>query len=201
MAIVAPYLPHEKLRVVADEFLGKHHPSGELPVPIERIVEFKLGLDIVPVPGLKNQYDVDAFLTSDSTQIRVDGFIQAKHDSRYRFSLAHEVAHYLVHQDVFKQLKFSSIKEYKEVILAIPQEEYQWIEYQAYALGGLILVPIKPLSDLFETKTAEAKKAGVDLQTIDERARKIVESNMGRYFGVSAEVIKRRMKKEKMWQC
>ena len=51
MAIVAPYLPYEKLRAVADEFLKQHHPSGELPIPIEKIVEFRLRLDIVPVPG------------------------------------------------------------------------------------------------------------------------------------------------------
>jgi len=201
MAIVAPYLPHEKLRAVADGFLEKYHQSGELPVPIERIVEFKLGLDIVPVPGLQDQFDVDAFITSDLTEIRVDRFIQANRNTRYRFSLAHEVAHFLVHQDVFKEMKFSTIKEWKKAICEIPENEYGWIEWQAYTLGGLILVPARPLADLFATKCQEAKSKGLDdLQSVDEDARRIVESHMGKYFDVSADVIAKRMKKEGFWK-
>lgn len=37
MAIVAPFLPYEHLRIVAEDFLSENHPSGELPIPIERI--------------------------------------------------------------------------------------------------------------------------------------------------------------------
>ena len=51
MALVAPFLPYDRLRVVAESFLNQHHSSGEIPVPIEKIVEFRLHLDIVPVPG------------------------------------------------------------------------------------------------------------------------------------------------------
>src|SRR5579871_4472789 len=150
MAIIAPFLPYEKLRSVADAFLKQHHPSGDLPIPIERIVEFKLGLDIVPVPGLQDGFDIDAFITNDLTEIRVDDFIQQKRPARYRFSLAHEVGHLLIHKDVLSELKFSTIKEWKEAFLAIPEEEYGWIEWQAYCLAGLILVPGPPLKALFE---------------------------------------------------
>ena len=102
MAIAAPFLPYDKLRIVATNFLSQHHASGEIPIPIEKIVEFKLQLDIVPVPGLQDEFDVDAFLTNDLTEIRVDQFIQRQRPARYRFSLAHEVAHLLIHQDIFK---------------------------------------------------------------------------------------------------
>lgn len=200
MAIVVPRFSYDRFRAVADEFLRQHHQSGELPIPIERIVEFKLGLDIVPVPGLKDEFDVDAFITSDLTEIRVDRFIQEKRPARYHFSLAHEVAHLLVHQDVFKELTFSSIAEWKSVVCAIPREQYSWIEWQAYSLGGLILVPPKPLADLFAAKVAEAEQAGVDLQDVDQQMRKVVESHIGRYFEVSAEVIARRMKYDKLWK-
>jgi Zn-dependent peptidase ImmA (M78 family) len=184
----------------ASRTTSKYHPSGELPVPIERIIEFQLGLDIVPVPGLQDQYDVDAYITSDLTEIRVDRFIYAHRPTRYRFSLAHEMAHLLIHKDVFKELKFSTIKEWKEAISGIPEEQYGWIEWQAYALGGLILVPARPLADLFDTKLKEAGKVGVDLHGVDENARRVVESHIGRYFDVSAEVIAKRMKKDRLWR-
>jgi hypothetical protein len=199
MAIVAPYLPYEKLRGVADDFLSEYHPSGELPVPIEDIVEFKFHLDIVPVPGLKDEFEVDAFITSDLTEIRVDRFIYQNRPTRYRFSLAHELAHLLVHQDVFKQLQFSTVAQWKAAICSIPEQQYSLIEWQAYSLGGLMLVPAKPLRDLFETKAKESEAAGLSLSDIDEEMRKIVERHIGSYFEVSGDVIARRMKYDKLW--
>ena len=66
----------KELSRVAQEFLATHHPSGELPVPLEEIIEFDLELDIVPVPGLMTDLDVDAFITADLKEIRVDKYIQ-----------------------------------------------------------------------------------------------------------------------------
>jgi len=200
MPVVAPFLPIEKLRAVAAEFLKQHHPSGEIPIPIERIVEFRFGLDIVPVPGLQDEFDVDAYITGDLTEIRVDRFIMDKRPTRYRFSLAHELAHVLIHKDVFAALKFSTIEEWKAAMQAIPEEQYGWIEWQAYCLGGLILVPERPLKDLFETKAEEARRAGIVLNGADEATRRVVESHLGRYFEVSADVIAKRMAKDGLWK-
>jgi hypothetical protein len=200
VTISVPYLPEPRLRQVADEFLRQHHPGGDIPIPIEKIVEFKLRLDIVPVPGLMNGFHVDAFITSDLTEIRVDRFIMEHRPNRYRFSLAHEVAHLLIHRDVFAQLKFSTIREWKDTIRSVPADQYRWVEWQAYALAGLILVPTRPLHELFSDKVAEAQAAGVDLRSIrDESAQAIVESNLAKFFEVSAEVIKRRLNREKLW--
>jgi hypothetical protein len=200
MAVVAPHYSYGDLRAVAAKFLSEHHASGEMPIPIERIVEFDFKLDIVPIPGLQDDCDADAFITSDLSEIRVDRFIYANRPARYRFSLAHELSHRLIHQDVFKELKFSSIKEWKSVVLSIPEEQYGWIEWQAYCLAGLILVPPQPLKDLFETKCAEAKRAGIELQDVRTDLRGTVESNMGRYFDVSREVVAKRMEKDGLWK-
>src|SRR5260370_39215703 len=109
MPIVAPFLPYDKLRGIAAAFLEQHHKEGTIPIPIEKIAEFRFNLDIVPVPGLQDEFDVDAYITSDLTEIRVDQFIQENRPTRYRFSLAHELAHVLIHQDIFKALAFSTI--------------------------------------------------------------------------------------------
>ncbi len=39
--ISVPYLSYDQLRQVAAQFLGKYHPKGAIPVPIEDIVDLK----------------------------------------------------------------------------------------------------------------------------------------------------------------
>jgi hypothetical protein len=200
MAIVAPYLPYDCLRVVAADFLRQHHPAGGLPVPIEDIAEFGFKVDIVPMPGLMDNFDVDAFLTSDLQEIRVDQTIQRSRPNRYRFSLAHELAHLVIHRDIFAALRYSDVRQWKEAMASIPESQYRFIEIQAYALAGLILVPERPLADMVADRAEAAAKAGIKFAEIDMRNRKIIESNIGKSFEVSQEVIARRMEKDNLWR-
>lgn len=43
-------LSYAELRGASERFLTEHHPFGTTPVPIEEIVEFRFGIDIVPIP-------------------------------------------------------------------------------------------------------------------------------------------------------
>jgi hypothetical protein len=112
MGIRAPFLPYDELRKRAEGFLKQFNAEREIPVPIERIVEFGLGIDIVPTPGLHENFDIDSYPTSDLTEIHVDEYVYKRRPARYRFSLAHEVSHLLIHQEIFEQLKFSTIAEW-----------------------------------------------------------------------------------------
>jgi hypothetical protein len=82
---------YEELRAIADAFIAERHPSRGIPIPIEEIIEFQLGLDIVPVPGLLEHFEVDGFLAWDHSEIRVDQFAMQSRYTRYRFTLAYEV--------------------------------------------------------------------------------------------------------------
>lgn len=196
MDITAPYLPYNSLREVAKIFLAEHHKDGGMPVPIERIIEFDFDLDIVPIPGLKRQFDVDAYITNDLTEIRVDKDIQERISNRYRFSLAHELSHFLIHKDVFAVLHFRTISEWKTMVRNIPDDQYKWIEFQAYDLAGLILVPQPPLHAMFTDMKNVAAKAGVDITELEIEELKAMLSNMARKFEVSLDVITKRLKKD-----
>jgi hypothetical protein len=100
---------------------------------------------------------------------------------------------------VFKQLTFSTIQEWKKTMRSIPEDQYG-IEWQAYCLAGLILVPPAPLAVLFGEKVKEAKAVGVDLYDLDEDEQKNVTSHLGKYFEVSGEAIAKRMKKDGLWK-
>jgi hypothetical protein len=201
MPITAPYLPYDRLRSIAHDFLTEHNPSGKIPVPIEEIIEFRFEMDIVPVPGLCSEFDVDSYITSNLREIRVDAFIYEHRKGRYRFSLAHELSHYVLHQSIFEQLKFSTVSEWKAVVCAIPEQTYSWIEYQAYCLAGLILVPSDALRKRFGALVAEAAGAGIDLHTATEDARMLAESHLGRQFEASIEVVRKRLKYDKLWKA
>ena len=66
------WLSEDKLRSQADSFLSRYHPSRSIPIPIEDIIDLGLKLDIVPMPGLKHGFEVDAFISRDMETIYID---------------------------------------------------------------------------------------------------------------------------------
>lgn len=199
VAIKAPFLPYDKLRVVAAEFLAEHHPSVSIPIPIESIIERHFEMDIIPMPGMIDAVGSDSSISRDLTTIYVDEGIYKHRYTRYRFSIAHELSHRLIHGDIFAQLDYSTLEGWKAAVGSIPEEPYGWIEHQAYGLAGLILVPEGPLEREFELVVNLANDAGVDLFNSDAGARSLAESQIARRFEVSPGVIQRRLKIDALW--
>lgn len=85
------------------------------------------------------------------------------------------------------------------MIGSIPADQYRWLEWQAYTMAGLMLVPTASLVAVFEDRKKEARAAGIELEDMDAKLRRAIESNIGKHFGVSADVIQRRMEKENLW--
>lgn len=65
------FIPQKELEKAANQFLSEHHPDGSIPIPIEEIVEIKLGIKLIPAPGLL-RLGIDAFLTHDFKEIYID---------------------------------------------------------------------------------------------------------------------------------
>ena len=86
-----PVYSYEDLRQKADDFLREYHPSGDIPVPIEEIVEFAFNINIVPVLGLQREFEVEGFTSGDLQNIYVDEYVYSDRITRYRFTLAHEI--------------------------------------------------------------------------------------------------------------
>ena len=135
----------EQINSVAESFLDRYSPSKTIPIQIEEIIELQLQLDIIPVPGLKDSFekvgDIDAFISSDFRSITVDEYIQEHRNSRYRFTLAHEIGHMLLHGYLYSQFKFNSIADWTAAIKEMPIEERSRVEWQADEFAGRLLVP------------------------------------------------------------
>ena len=101
--MAVPYLSDENLRQHADDFQKEFNLPKHLPVPIDRIAEFGFGIDIIPIPGIERAFDVVGFISRDLTEIRVDERVYKFQEARYRFTVAHELSHAILHRDVFQK--------------------------------------------------------------------------------------------------
>lgn len=200
MALPIPRLSYEDLRARADSVLRAHTPNLHIPVPIEQIVEFGFGINLVPVPGLQQVHAVDAFTSKDLRTIMVDqSVMESRSPNRYRFSLAHELAHVVLHADVYAYIQFSGVAEWKRVIQWLPEWDRDWLEWQAYCFAGLILVPYDPLQERLQEALRIASEEGVDVTGNPELAEGYVCTWLGRQFEVSSQVIEKRLRKDSLW--
>ncbi len=141
-----PWMDYEEIRKKADSFLEKYHPSITLPIPIDDIAERKLGLNIIPLPGLYNVWDMDGFLYGDLSVIAVDqDVLSHPNPARYRFTLAHEIGHLILHRQLFGVSNVRDVDSWQAFVKAIPENLLKKVEWQAYCFAGLVLAPQEPL--------------------------------------------------------
>lgn len=194
--IKAPYLTYDEIRNHADHFLKQYHPSMEIPIPIEEIAEFQMGLNIVPIPGLLRAFDVDGFTSSDLLNIYVDEFIYSDRPGRYRFTLAHEVGHIILHKEIYSKASFRNIKEWKDFVNSISEKDHGWLESHAYSFGGLVLVPREHLIKLTEFYVNRIQDEDISLQKNWDVAWDLIAAQLAKDFDVSPEVIEKRLNKD-----
>jgi hypothetical protein len=191
-----PIYSYEDLRKEADEFLRQHNPSGEFPVPIEEIVEFDFIINIVPVLGLQREYEVEGFTSSDLKNIYVDEYVYTDRITRYRFTLAHEIGHIMLHRHLYDAHKFKSVQGWKEFINSLTEEEHSWLEYQGYSFAGLVLVPKEHLVKSTSEWTRKIKDKGISMEKNWDFAWDLITEHVAKAFLVSPDVVEKRMEKD-----
>lgn len=200
MAFRPAVLSYDDLRIRATAFLEEFHEERTLPVPIEEIVEFDFEIELVPIDGILDDLEVDAFLSSDLTTIYVDAFVMDHRHRRLRFSLAHELAHHELHRPLYVSSTIASVRDWETVQASISTEDYAWFEFQANSFAGLVLVPEMELRTQFESAMRAAREAGLSESTLSSEAGKsYVSSWLAGQFEVSDQVIEKRLEKDGLW--
>lgn len=152
----------EQINSDAESFLSTYHPHLSIPIPIEDIIELQMEMDIIPILDLKDSFEkvgfnIDAFISSNFQSITVDRYIYDNRRNRYRFSLAHEIGHKMLHGYLYAQLNFNMRDEWIKIINQIPISELRMVEWQADEFAGLILVPRAVLKNEYEKAIKEAE--------------------------------------------
>lgn len=194
-----PWMPDEDIRAEAERFLATYW-GDTIPVDIELIAEFKLGLKIIPLPDLKNRGSGDGFITRDFQEIYLD---MGQAAVRQRFTVAEEIGHMMLHRPFVDSLpQTHSPEEWKQLLHTLPNSQIASMEYQAKEFAGNVLVPFQHLQraiDELLPKLNElshiARQHGLRRHQYLDRQAGYAGSQLGSVFEVSPEVITRRLER------
>lgn len=198
------YWNYEDVRAFADGFLDKYWPSRSVPIPIEHLVDVEIGLDIIPVEHLRSEHDVEGFLSVDRRSIYVDYSLYSnpKLAARYRFTIAHEVGHWLLHEPLYEAASFGDFADWKEYLDGLSSEKQFFYENQAYCFAGLVLVPREHLSGAIEVEVARAEELSTGFKFDSKQLShcEYLSGRVARIFEVSEAVVLKRGHYDEHWK-
>lgn len=189
------FISYEQSEGEAEKFLAKYHPSKTIPVPIERIVELDLEISIVPIKGLLAKESIDAFLSHDFSELYIDHDHYMGQTNRSRFTLAHEVGHYVMHRQIVAQI--TSIEQWRRFILGDGTGRAIY-EIHADNFAGCLLMPRERLLAEYEIqkKTAEDRFRAAKLNVPDKKTLiSFIANEIARKFDVSPKAAEIRLQK------
>jgi hypothetical protein len=207
MVLKIPFLTYPMVAKQADEWLREYYPSLHGPVPIEDIIEFTLGIDIVPFPSLEAAFGVAGTLGGGLHTIVVDQWLLDRQTTRYRFTLAHEIGHLVLHRRILDELdqewQSAPVKDSQTWLLLlnnIDLNTFQWMETQANWWANFILIPNDHFLEEFEKErlriVQEWETRGLGTEFPITAVSSIISKTLAKIFDVSPSAIETRIGKD-----
>lgn len=197
------YRTDDQIRESALDFLRTYHPDDTLPVPIESIIEFDLGLDIFPFPDLQKNYGLVGALSQDFTLIYVDDYVFKNRMNLYRFTLAHEAGHYVMHRPDIENGEINTVDDWVNYVKEIASIG-GWFETEAHIFASHTLIPAHHLETEFtrtlpeiELMVQTARENGIKRPTYLEAAIDAMAVRLSRVFQVSESAAKVRLSRDR----
>lgn len=202
MDIIHPEkLSFEYIRNKAEEFRSQYvKPPDKVPVPIIEIVELDLQIESIPIPNLLKTIDVDGFLSNDSKSLYVDSdiYMDERNLNRLRFTYAHEIGHFILHQDIIKKCNFRNEEEWLHFREDMSEDDLFIFEQQAYEFAGRLLVPLNSLNVELQKVTDKIELFKSIYPDNNISLYESISRFICKKFAVSDGVILRRLKNEKI---
>lgn len=201
--IKAPFFKKSEIQGEVDAFCGKYKiDRQQVPLDVELIVEADLRLELRPEANLFKRTEMDALLTSNRKTIMVDldRFTKKNLQNRLRFTIAHEIGHYILHEDIYKHVKFGSVEDWLNFFEEFPQIEYRKLEWHCDEFAGRLLIDADLLRKKFDE--ARAKLKGTDWEKVDPLPVYVVEAmatEIAKFFGVSELPVMIRLESTGIW--
>lgn len=158
--MILNFIPPQDIEKKTITFLSQYHRDGSIPIPIEDIIEIKLKIKIIPSLNLLSRFGIDAFSTRDFKEIYIDNNQFFEIENRARFTLAHEIGHFILHHDFIKKSpKFKNIDQWKNFVLEDVKREP--LETQANIFAGFLLMPTSDLERAYENAKLDLQERKV----------------------------------------
>jgi len=173
----------------------------KFPLDVEVIAEFDLRMEIRLSSGVLEDFGSPAQISPGDEHpiITVDTDQYRQQTSFYRYSVAHEIGHYVLHLEWLRKVwqLIDSIESWKQVIAIRSEEDYKWIEGQAEEFASYLLAPEAVCEPFLERQIAILKK--VDIQLHSEDVLPYLANPVGEYFGMSNPAAQARIRKSVQW--
>jgi Zn-dependent peptidase ImmA (M78 family) len=203
--MLVKYLSYEQIEERTRQVLKTYGYESILPIPIERLIDNILQINVVPFPNLFKGFEINAFTSNDLKIIYVDEYLYTNLEPQYRFTLAHEFGHIKLHRYIYEQVKIRGLEDWGRFMGEVDEKEYRKLEIQANNFAGLLLVPqvfldhhfilqIRSLGKSF--KRAEMQKLRRDDYL--ELTMDLIAQNLAPVFAVDPQVIKIRLEKSRL---
>ncbi len=139
-----PYLTKTAIEEKAQEFLHDNY-DGAFPVDVDEVCD-GLNINIIYIPNLKLILSADAFITGDFNTIYADEGCAdiTKNDCRYRFSVAHELGHKVLHAPYYP----TDIHDIATYCSCMDCFDNSHAEVQANTFAGVLLCPSSEIRKL-----------------------------------------------------
>lgn len=189
---MVPEYPVWEIERAALRLLEDGYPKcfPESYVDVEWVIEEHLGLDIVPVPGLRRACETDGIICHyprGKYFIVVDEEALDRRPHRYRFTLGEEAGHFVLHA------KFLPPARTVEDALAAYRTMSNWkqLDRNARRFAAAVLMPMRTLVPAAERAYAQLVRAAGfgDPDTI----KKYLRSHLAKAYGVSTEAMSFRL--------
>lgn len=175
--------------------------ADKLPVDVFSLVELVLRIDVIPFDDLTARYKVDAALTQDFQSLYVDAESYVLWEkgpvwkqNRLRFTVAHELGHYVLHRAHAEQLKFTSFEDFARHFKGGDTDRYG-LEQEANEFAGRLLVPRERLQEQFDRFAAGIESIMPTWLRSEDLRLKFADS-VAPKFGVNAQVLLTRLDRE-----
>jgi hypothetical protein len=109
----------------------------------------------------------------------------------------------VLHKELIQNIRPKSIPDWKDFIDNIDEETRNWLEWQAYTFGGLVLVPRTSLVghfqyelDSLKDKIALVKSKNLPVDSYQEYVIDAIANKLVKTYDVSRDVLVKRISKE-----
>ncbi|MDW7762058.1 MAG: ImmA/IrrE family metallo-endopeptidase [Acidobacteriota bacterium] len=150
-----PFIPYDELRIIVADYMDKCGINKDIPIDVEFLLDNAYQINIIPFPSLFKGFGINAFMSNDFSKMYVDEYLYSNLEPQYRFTIAHELGHMILHTEWYRQFRIENIASYLEYLSGVREEDYRILETQASNFAGLFLVPPEQLAIKFKEKARE----------------------------------------------
>ncbi|MEK7433673.1 MAG: ImmA/IrrE family metallo-endopeptidase [Cyanobacteriota bacterium] len=180
--LIAEDITYNQVKRLTNQLL-EESDCLELPINIEKLYNY-LGVNFILCDDLPD--NVDSFLQMNFSNILVNEkmFFKDSLQKRMRFSIAHELGHFILHRRLVNFSTFDTYERYYDFFINLNTYEYYKIEKQADLFASLILVP----DDLLQSEFNKLHRK------YESPKEYFIIEQLSNIFEVSKEVIKIKLK-------